>query len=323
VSKPVEFNVKIIKEIPHIDNFNREKKSSSINYNINLAKIIDVQKEEIVSASKVAIYNQCPTKYLLTYEYGYNELYDAYKNHQFQNHQQKSNYEFETFEPGDNHQPTVTKDNYSANVISAETKGKLIHSILEKDLPVEEIEPFLQKYFGSQKLEQPQEQIKNFHVMLISELTNFYSSETYRMLKQEENYKNEFQVYLKEKDFYLFGIIDKVIFSDQTITIVDYKTDNVSVEELQGRAQDYFLQLTFYAFILKKLFPDNEKIILKIIFTKFPDELFTHQVTGSELLQLESFVIEMTDKIRKREFSKSLHHCKQCHFADYRNSCIF
>ncbi|MDP3150809.1 MAG: UvrD-helicase domain-containing protein [Ignavibacteria bacterium] len=323
VAKPVEFDVKIVKEFFLAEYFKREKKSSTGNYNVNLTKIIDVQKEEIVSASKVAIYNQCPTKYQLTYEYGYNELYDNYKKYQFQNHQPKSNYEFETLEPNDTLQPTATKDNYSANVISAETKGKLVHSILEKDLPVDGIEPFLQKYFSTQKLEQSQELIKNFQTMLIIELTNFYSSETYMKLKQQNDYKNEFQVYQKEKDFYLFGIIDKVIFSDQAITIVDYKTDNVSVEELKGRAQDYFLQLTFYAFILKKLFPEKEKISLQIIFTKFPDELFTHQVTDSELIQLESFVIEMTDKIRKKEFSRSLHHCKQCHFADNRNSCIF
>lgn len=322
-AKPVEFDVKVVKQISHAENFKREKKPSSENYNVNLSKIFDVQKEEIISASKVAIYNQCPTKYLLTYEYGYNELYDAYKKQKFENHQQKSNYEYETLEPGDNLQPTVTNGNYTANVISAETKGKLIHSILEKDLPVEGIEPFLLKYFSTQKLEQSQELIKNFQTMLINELTNFYSSETYTKLKQQNDYKNEFQVYLKEKDFYLFGIIDKVIFSDQTITIVDYKTDNVPVEELQGRAQDYFLQLIFYAFILKKLFPEKEGISLQIIFTKFPDELFTHQVTDSELIQLESFVIKMTDKIRKKEFSRSLHHCKQCHFADNRNSCIF
>ena len=159
--------------------------------------------------------------------------------------------------------------------------------------------------------------------MLINELTNFYSSATYRILKQEENYENEFQVYLKEKDFYLFGIIDKVVFFDQSITIVDYKTDNVPIEELPARAKDYFLQLTFYAFILRRLFPDKKEILLRIIFIKFPDDNFSLKVENNELVQLESFVVDMTEKIRKKDFSRSLHHCRQCHFADSRNNCIF
>ncbi len=322
VTKPVTFEVNIVKEIILTGNFQNEKQSPSENYDVNLTKISDVQKGEIISASKVAIYNQCPTKYLLTYEYGYNELYDAYKNHQFHNHQQKSNYEFETLEPEENLQPTI-KDNYQTNVIPAETKGKLIHSILEKDLAIGEVELFLQNYFGAQKLKTSQEHVANIQTILVNELSKFYSSEIYKQLKNEENYKNEFQVYLKEKDFYLFGIIDKVIFSDRSITIIDYKTDNVPIDKLKSRSQDYFLQLTFYAFILKKLLPEYNKLILKIIFTKFPDESFTHHVTTEELDQLEKFVIEMTQKIRKKEFSKSLHHCRQCHFADNRNNCIF
>ena len=323
VTKPVNYEVNILREIPPTVNFKKEKEPLRINYNINLAKIIDFQKEEIISASKVAIYNQCPTKYLLTYEFGYNELYDAYKKHKSKKQETKTYYEFEKSEPGENFQNEFEQNNRLKSVLTPETKGKLIHSILEKDLSVEAIEPFLQKYFSSQKLEQSIELIKNFQTMLINELTNFYSSATYRILKQEENYENEFQVYLKEKDFYLFGIIDKVVFFDQSITIVDYKTDNVPIEELPARAKDYFLQLTFYAFILKRLFPDKKEILLRIIFIKFPDENFSLKVEENELVQLESFVVDMTEKIRKKDFSKSLHHCRQCHFADSRNNCIF
>ncbi|MDP1994145.1 MAG: PD-(D/E)XK nuclease family protein, partial [Ignavibacteria bacterium] len=235
----------------------------------------------------------------------------------------KTYYEFEKSEPGEYFQNEFEQNNRLKSVLSAETKGKLIHSILEKDLSVEAIEPFLQKFFKAQRLDYLPEQIEDFKSIIINELTNYYSSEAYRTLRLAENQQNEFQVYLKEKDFYLFGIVDKVIFTEETLTIVDYKTDNVPVEELPARAKDYFLQLTFYAFILIRLFPDKKEILLRIIFIKFPDENFSLKVEDNELVQLEAFVVDMTEKIRKKDFSKSLHHCRQCHFADSRNNCIF
>lgn len=264
-----------------------------------------------------------PHKYLLTYEYGYNELYDAYKKHQNEKKESSTYYEYELSETKEDVQNDLDRRAWTKSLFTADTKGRLIHSVLEKDLPVESIAPFIRKYFNSEMLDDPQNDLKTFLEIIFKELTTFYSSETYRKLKSEPNYQNEFQVYLKEKDFYLFGIIDKVIFTEDSIRIIDYKTDNITVEQLAGRAHEYFLQLTFYAFILTKLFPQKDKIVLQIIFTKFPDNLFSHEVTSDELIQLESFVLKMTTKIRKKEFSKTLSHCRQCHFADRRNSCIF
>jgi len=323
VSKPTEFSINIFKEIPEEHIFKRKDNLNSHEYKINLSKIMDVQKEEIISATKVAIYNQCPVKYLLTYEFGYNELYDSYKKYLNKLPEGKTYFEFGEAENIEVLQAEITKTNHTKYVFPAEIKGKLIHTILEKNLLLEDVNAFVQKFLTAYKVHYSQEELTSFQEIILNELTNFYSSETYQSLQSEENYQNEFQVYLKEKDFYLFGIIDKVIFTDLTVTIIDYKTDNVKIEELNSRAQDYFLQLTFYAFILEKLFPEKEKIFLQIIFTKFPDEKYIHQVEKSELIRLETFMHTMVLKIREKDFSKNLDHCKQCHFADSRNNCIF
>ncbi len=323
VSKPTEFTINILKEISGEHFFKRSNDLISNKYDINLSKIVDVQKEEIISATKVAIYNQCPTKYLLTYEFGYNELYDSYKKYLNKLPEENTYFEFGEAENNETLQEKITRPNHTKQIFLAEIKGKLIHTILEKNLPLEEVTPFIHKYFITQKNHYPLNELNSFQEIIFNELTIFYSSETYRTLQREENFQNEFQVYLKEKDFYLFGIIDKVIFTENAVTIIDYKTDNVKIEELPNRAQDYFLQLTFYAFILKKLFPEKDKILLQIIFTKFPDEKYIHQVEKDELLRLETLVNVMVSKIREKNFSRNLNHCRQCHFADSRNNCIF
>ncbi|MFA4922661.1 MAG: 3'-5' exonuclease, partial [Ignavibacteriaceae bacterium] len=323
VSKPTEFSINIIKGISEESIFRRNNNLRTQEYKINLSKIMDVQKDEIISATKVAIYNQCPVKYLLTYEFGYNELYDSYTKHLNKLPGKKTYFEFGEAENNEMLQAEITKTKHTKHVLPAEIKGKLIHAILEKNLPLEEMNAFVQKFFTAQKLHRSQEELTSFQEIILNEIADFYSSETYRSLQSEANYQNEFQVYLKEKDFYLFGIIDKVIFAEDTVTIIDYKTDNIKIEELNSRAQEYFLQLTFYAFILKKLFPEKENIFLQIIFTKFPFQKFIHQIENSELIRLEMFVHTMVSKIREKDFSKNLDHCKQCHFADSRNNCIF
>jgi len=321
--KSTPFSLKIIKEITVKGVFSEPTENDLAEFSINLSKIVDVQKEEIISATKVAIYHQCPTKYLLTYEYGYNELYDAYKKYLNTGTENKSQFEYNALEQNDDFQTAASNSKSITTIIPTEIKGKLIHAILEKDLPLPEVKGFVQKHFEVQRRNYSPEEISSFQEMLFSELSNFYSSATYRSLQSEKKFQNEFQVYLKEKDFYLFGIIDKVVFVDNSITIIDYKTDNLPYEEITSRAQDYFFQLTFYAYILKKLFPSNEKILLQIIFTKFPDEKLIHQVEPEELTGLETYLLEMISQIRSKNFKKNFAHCKQCHFSDKRNKCIF
>lgn len=69
-----------------------------------------------------------------------------------------------------------------------------------------------------------------------------------------KNYKNEFEIYLKENDYFLYGIIDKLIIENDKAIIVDYKTDTIEEKEIQGKIENYINQLSFYSYIVSKLF---------------------------------------------------------------------
>ena len=51
-----------------------------------------------------------------------------------------------------------------------------------------------------------------------------------------KNAKSEFEIYCEEGEHYLYGIIDKLIIETDKLIIVDYKTDNISQEQLISRA---------------------------------------------------------------------------------------
>jgi ATP-dependent exoDNAse (exonuclease V) beta subunit len=59
-------------------------------------------------------------------------------------------------------------------------------------------------------------------------LAAFYNSATYKNLQNYKDYKNEYEIFVRNSNYILYGIIDKVIFdSDSKLIVVDYKTDTL------------------------------------------------------------------------------------------------
>ena len=112
---------------------------------INIENIAPPLEKDIISATKVAVYNQCPTKYLLTYEYGFgliNSLNKESKNQKF---------EFEN-------NPLNEEENYYDEElrfgrIQGNVKGTLIHSLLEREISLDELDSEITKYFSKNGLE--------------------------------------------------------------------------------------------------------------------------------------------------------------------------
>ncbi len=46
---------------------------------------------------------------------------------------------------------------------------------------------------------------------IITDLHKLYDSDEFRYINSYQDHQNEFEVYLKEGDYYLFGILDKLI----------------------------------------------------------------------------------------------------------------
>jgi len=154
------------------------------------------------------------------------------------------------------------------------------------------------------------------------ELENYYSSGEFKLISAFPNYHNEFEAYLKEGDFYLFGILDKLIIDKKKLIIVDYKTDNINLEEIQLKAEKYLPQLKFYAYIISRLFDKKYSIEGRIIFIKHPEKPFTFEYDFSTNEEIKSRVKSMIHSIRNNEYSVNLNECSSCIFADNNSNCI-
>jgi ATP-dependent helicase/nuclease subunit A len=263
-------------------------------------RIKDYAKKEIISATKISMYNQCPVKYQLTYEIGFSSLLSFIKN-------EKKLYEFNDKEDSD-------------LKLYAAMKGKIIHSLLNENVTVENLESSIEKKISYENLTDFEKAKLTRNIKILLEL--YLNSKSYSQISEFNNYKNEYEIYCEEGEHYLYGIIDKVIFHNDKIIVIDYKTDSVDKNEIINRAESYFHQLKFYAYLLSKLYPDTLSYEIQLLFLNHPDTLISQNITNENL---SNFKIELNEAIRKiheNSFSKNYNHCSKCHFSIEGNKCV-
>ncbi len=268
-----------------------------------VSPIIDNEKDEIISATKIAYFQQCPVKYQLTYEFGYAKLLRLI--HPEQN---KGNDDF--------------REDEESN-LPADVKGRIIHSLLEKEVEPDKTKEMIRQLLlnETQILSYNPEIIDKYSSGILTIINKYFSSDTYANFKSYKKYKNEFEIYVKIRDYYLYGIIDKLIIDDENIIIVDYKTDKITANKIAEKAENYIPQLMFYAFIVRNIFPNTKGITLKLIFLNQPEQPFVKDVTQKELSEFGNEIRNIISQIRNKNFIPNNNHCVRCHLADENNNC--
>ncbi|MCH8325546.1 MAG: UvrD-helicase domain-containing protein, partial [Bacteroidetes bacterium] len=289
---------------------------------INIDQIIDHPSGEIISATKIAVYSQCPLKYKFTYDLGLTKLYENYKNYD-KSKSTENEYEFNPSEI-EQDEDLKEKNNLPLGNYPPELKGKLIHNILQKEIKYDELDNYLNSVLNEKNFQLIlNDKIKNsLKEDIKNDLRGFYEAPIFSEINSHKNYTNEFELYLKENDYYLYGIIDKIIFEDNKITIVDYKTDNIQKEQIKDRIENYLPQLNFYAYLIIQLYDRIEQIDIKLIFIKHPLDVYSKSIKKEELTEFGGYLKEAVNNMRINNYKKNLKHCSKCLFTDSNGNCI-
>jgi ATP-dependent helicase/nuclease subunit A len=203
----------------------------------------------------------------------------------------------------------------------ADVKGRVIHNILKDNVKPENLENVVEDYITGEIsiAESSTIEIKSG---IINDLRLYFSSDAYRELNEYKNYKNEIEIYCEEGKHYLFGIIDKLIIENDKLIVVDYKTDDVEIGQIKYRAENYLPQLKFYAYILDKLYKDNSKFELRLIFIKHPQEIIISEIDKADLEKFGFEINSAIEKIITGDYKQNWQHCNKCHFALEGNTCV-
>ncbi|MEW6655041.1 MAG: PD-(D/E)XK nuclease family protein, partial [Bacteroidota bacterium] len=292
--RKMKLPLKIYTELDEEEPAGVESKSLHAVKNFLVERISDLPKREIISATKISMFSQCPVKYELTYEIGFPPIFELIKSRQ-------SHFEFNFKEDDD-------------LPIRPSLKGKIIHAILcAEKKPGEWYEVAEKMLLDEQTIEQ-----KDFARIIENieaDLGTFYASRIYEELKKAGEYRNEYEVYCEEENFFLFGIIDKLILNKERLEIIDYKTDDVDEYRLTERAESYFVQLKFYAYILSRLFEGVDRFYLRLVFIKHPDHPVHIQITRRDLEEFRTEIISVIKKIQTAGYQPNFNHCPKCQYA--------
>jgi hypothetical protein len=198
-------------------------------------------------------------------------------------------------------------------------KGKFIHYALRKNISTGDIPFFVESRLRNVFNNEVPQKLKED---ILGDLLRFCEADEFKFINLYRNYRNEFDIYLKEGDYYLFGILDKLIIDEKNIIIIDYKTDNIIGNELNSRAGKYLSQLKFYAYIVSRLFNKSREIECRIIFIKYPENPFVFKYDAVSDNNIKSGIDYMILSIRNSNYSVNLKACNDCIFADDNSLCL-
>ncbi len=248
VIKPIEIDIPIIHNVEL-----SEKKIETVSNEIRtkeliLSEITDHSKGEVISATRFSTFSNCPMKYNLLYNYKIGDLIQQSKD------LQQVNLKTTSEEYNRNELDSHLFDDQNNLFEYSKLKGEIIHYALRKNLNKDSISSFVE---GRLKKTLTDEVPQKLQEDIIGGLLRFYESDEFKFINSFPNFRNEFEIYFKKGDYYLFGILDKLIIYEKKIIIIDYKTDNIKENELNSRAGKYLSQLQFYAYIVSRLLTEK------------------------------------------------------------------
>ncbi|MFO7447480.1 MAG: UvrD-helicase domain-containing protein [Ignavibacteriaceae bacterium] len=301
----------VFPRVPELEDYNPKS--------LLISSIEDRPEGEIISATKVAVYKQCPLKYKLTYELGFLPLYTGYKN---RIKGDAFNYEFNAKENN------ILNDDDSDNIKNpqnnSDIKGRIIHKILQEQVPADQLSGFISNAVKNEMDVFNYSEITANELLkdIVNDITNFYRSDIYSEINKYEHYKNEFEIYIKENNYFLYGIIDRLVITGNKAIIIDYKTDNIQEKEINERAGSYLSQLRFYSYIVDRFFRNITQFELNLIFIKHPEKPVELIVKKEDLPAIGREIFDMVCDIRNSVFSKNINHCNKCSYSIGFNRCV-
>jgi len=292
--KIVSVNIPIYKDIQLINTLKSESPRLT-KKNIRIRIIDDHLSGDIISATKFSVFSQCPMKYLLRYEVGLNLFDNDY-----------SLFDRNVTEP--------------ENEFDGRLKGRIIHTLLEEEIDQKDLYDKTNIILDKEKIS-PDEKKKLLNNILL-DLGEYYSAEKYKKINCFEKYKNEYEIYLKMDKYYLYGRIDKVIFGENEIKIIDYKTDNMIPRNIYAKNELHYSQVKFYSYILSNLFPQIQKFELRIVYIKNSDIDIQFKINKESFPAIEDEIKDMINSLQTGSYVSNSGHCKECIYSIDKTNCI-
>ncbi len=299
---PVSVSVKIsdndyCEEITPLE----KEKLTEDNNEISLINITDLPESEIVSATKIAVFKQCPRKYHLTYDLGYAKLLRRFR-------EEKSGYEFQAREEDE-------------GVLTGDVKGRIVHKLLEEETTGEILKQRIDSLIRFEE-NVSEKDWKNETEKIYDEIISFYNSSQFKEIDSFANFRNEFELYTVCGDYYLYGIIDKLIIDGERAIVVDYKTDRIDQKKIKNKIDNYLPQLKFYAYLVSCNMRFINEFVIRLVFIDSSEDSYSTVFIREDLAEFEKELHYIIQCMREETYPVNETHCRSCHFGNEAGVCV-
>ncbi len=214
----------------------------------------------------------------------------------------------------------------SRDEIVGTVKGRIVHEVLER-LRSEIDDHGLGELISSVIYRNGISNEKKFNILkeyVFYEIKRVLNSDFGRRIFSSEEFYVEYGLSTKFGDGYIIGKIDRLYKVDGEWEIIDFKTDDIELEEIEKRKSEYEVQLSVYAYLLSKIYPEQKSFRSYILFTKFPDLPVEVIHTSETLKKFETELEKMVSQIKRMDLdttftisSEFKEHCRVCgYFKD-------
>ncbi len=190
--------------------------------------------------------------------------------------------------------------------------GNIVHRVFKNyHFPEDNLKEYIKNVFGLDTNQDSLDRVENW-------VNSFYNSDIGKEVVTSKQQKRETSFIFNYRHNLIRGQIDLFCFNNEgLLKIIDYKTNDITIDEIPEKVEYYKLQMQLYARALETIY--GKKVDETILYFLVPDKPVVVNTTEEACRELDSTLDNFFTAHRDGGFKKSSNQkCNQC---DYKTIC--
>ena len=193
--------------------------------------------------------------------------------------------------------------------------GNMVHRVFSRyDFPQDNLNDYIKNELSAYSLDINQKSVD----LVANWVNSFYDSAVGKEVLSSERYKRERSFIFNHRHNLIRGQIDLFYFNEGgLLKIIDYKANNITIDEIPEKEKLYQLQMQLYARALETIY--GQKVDETILYFLVPDKPVVIDTTEDACRELDSTLDNFFAAHRNGDFKKVS--CQKCEWCEYKTIC--